>query len=325
MGKFLVTGATGFVGSWLTRRLLKDGHEVSVLCRHENGLDPDLRERCKVHRGDITDAASLLPAFRGQDRVYHLAGYVGYKEELRPLMEQVNVQGTENVLQACLREKVPELVYMSSVVAIGASHQPEVLNEDSPYTITDLNLGYFETKKKAEELVVKANASGALKTFLLNPSTIYGPGDFKKGSRKAQLKVALGKFPVYTNAGVSVVSIEDVVEAALRVTERGRPGERYVISGDNLTIKQLFEKIAKEMGVSPPRILLLTPIVRALGKIGGMSKESSLTSTMYHWFDHTKAEKELGLHFKSADEAIHSSVSWLKQNMDLVVGAERNP
>ena len=244
MKKYLVTGATGFVGSWVARRLLELNHEVTVLCRDPKKLDPDLFEKCISVVGDVTDPKSLAKAFKGMDRVYHLAGFVGYSEELRQKMEEVNVQGTQNVIDACKKNKIKELVYMSSVVAIGASFDPVVLNENSEYTISDLNLGYFETKRAAEKLVVEAHKKGVIEAFILNPSTIYGPGDFKKSSRKAQLKVALGKFPVYTKGGVSVVSIHDVVEATLLVTEKGTPGERYILSGDNITIKQLFDLIA---------------------------------------------------------------------------------
>lgn len=314
MGLYLVTGATGFVGSWLTRRLYQEGHAVRVLCRDEKGLDEDLREKCEIVIGDITSLKNLTQATKGVERVYHLAGLVAYSEDQRQAMEEVNVGGTKNVLSACHENSVPELVYMSSVVAIGADKKPKVLNEMSPFEISDLDLGYFETKRVAEELVMKAHQAGTIKAFILNPSTIYGPGDFKKGSRKIQLKVARGKFPFYTNGGVSIVSIHDVVEACMKVTEKGSPGERYILSGDNISIRQLFEKIASETNVKPPQTLLPTFIVRFLGKIGVLSRESSYTSTMYHWFDNTKAKEELGIQFKSADEAIRESVKWLKEH-----------
>lgn len=318
MSDFLVTGATGFVGSWLTRRLLEDGHHVRVLCRNPKGLDQDLQGRCEVFKGDITQLESLVEASRNVSRIYHLAGLVAYSEDQRPAMERVNVQGTRLVIESCVRNRVSELVYMSSVVAIGASHKPLVLNEESPYTISDLNLGYFETKREAEEVVMEAHRSGKIKAFIINPSTIYGPGDFKKGSRKMQLKAARGKLPLYTKGGVSVVSIEDVVEGALRVTEKGRAGERYILSGDNITIKELFDKITGEMNSKAPWICVPTPVVRLMGKVGLMSRESSYTSTMYHWFDNGKAREELGLNFRSSDEAIKASTQWLKDHKDEV-------
>lgn len=316
MSEFLVTGATGFVGSWLARRLVKEGHQVRVLCRNPKGLDQDLREQCDIAQGDITQPESVIRAAQKVNRVYHLAGLVAYTDDQRLAMEKVNIQGTKNVIDACLKNDVPELVYMSSVVAIGASFKPVVLDENSAYTISKLNLGYFETKREAEDVVMKAHQSGRIKAFFLNPSTIYGPGDFKKGSRKIQLKVALGKFPFYTSGGVSVVSIDDVIEGVVQVTARGRAGERYILSGDNLTIRDLFIKIAREMNVKAPWIHLPTPIVRMMGKFGGLSRESSYTSTMYHWFDNSKATRDLGLNFKSSDVAIKESVDWLKSHKD---------
>lgn len=316
MTDFLVTGATGFVGSWLTRHLLRHGHRVRVLCRRPDSLDPDLKVQCDIYQGDILDYESLLTASSGAQRIYHLAGLVAYRAEEREAMEQVNVEGTRNILKACVANHIPQLVYMSSVVAIGASLKKQILNEESPYDISSLNLGYFETKKKAEELVMAAHHKGELKAFVLNPSTIYGPGDFKKGSRKFQLKAARGQLQFYTKGGVSIVSIEDVVEAALRVTELGRPGERYILSGDNITIKKLFQKIAKEMKTKPPFIPVPTFLVRLMGRFGLMSRESTYTSTMYHWFDNSKAQRELDIQFKSAHYAIQQSTRWLKSHDD---------
>jgi dihydroflavonol-4-reductase len=167
-------------------------------------------------------------------------------------------------------------------------------------------------------------ARGELNAVMINPSTIYGAGDAKKGSRGTQLKVARAKFPFYTAGGVSVVAVEDVVDAIISAWKRGRSGERYIISGENLTIKQLFTEIAQAAGVKPPSIFLPTPIVKLLGKIGDLmesfgskgpiNSENAWTSTLYHWFDSSKAKKELGLNPKSASYAIGQSVAWMKQN-----------
>jgi len=319
----LVTGATGFVGAWLVRRLIEKGETVHVLHRKTSSLE-DLQGLSFVSRiGDVTDAESVRSACLDVDTVFHLAGVVGYSRLARPLMEQVNVHGTRHVVEAIQTGRRPKLVYMSSVVAVGASFDPQPLNEESPYTISHLNLGYFETKKAAEDLVRTACFKGKIEAVILNPSTIYGAADAKKGSRKTQLKVARGQFPFYTSGGVSVVSVHDVVQAVLTAREKGRNGERYILSGENLTIKDVLSRIAILAGAKPPSIYLPNPVVKAIGKVGDLlenmgkkgplNSENAWTALLYHWFDHSKATSELDFNPRPAQEALKESVDWIKQ------------
>lgn len=322
--KVLVTGATGFLGGWLVKRLLDEGCDVRIIKRANSKLDEIEGLKLDVVNGDVTDLESLRAASRGVDTVFHLAGLIGYSRSQRAAMDLVNVQGTANVIQACRDAGVRKLVHLSSVVAIGASFDKTPLNEDSPYNVKHLDLGYFETKHQAEELVRDAVRLGHLDAVMVNPSTIYGPADAKKGSRGTQLKVARGKFPFYSPGGVSIVAVEDVIEAIIAVWKRGRSAERYIISGENLTIQQAFEMIAHEAGVKPPSIYLPKAAVFAIGKVGDimesfgkkgvLNSENAWTSTLYHWFDNSKAKRELGLNPKPASYAIGQSVRWMKDH-----------
>jgi dihydroflavonol-4-reductase len=321
--KALVTGASGFLGSWVSRALVERGDQVRVLLRrpHEAGELTGLS--IEVAKGDVTDRASVFAACHGVDIVFHLAGVVGYSRAQRTLMDAVNVEGTRHIVDACLEGGVRRLIHLSSVVAVGASfdgRQP--LNEDSPYNVSHLNLGYFETKRLGEQIVQQAVRTRGLDAVILNPSTIYGGGDAKKGSRQTQLKVAQGKLPFYTSGGVSIVAVEDVVQAILTAHERGRAGERYILSGDNMTIHKLFQIIAEEAGVKPPAIYLPNLVVHGLGSLGDclekigkkgpLNSENAWTSLMFHWFDHTKATRELDFHPRPAGEALRASVQWMK-------------
>jgi dihydroflavonol-4-reductase len=322
--KVLVTGATGFIGHHLVNRLASEGHAVSVLSRKPLKENEFPGHKIKVCIGDVTDSLSLLSATEGQDMVYHLAGKIAYKASERADMEKVNVQGTQKIVDACITNEVPSFVFMSSVVAIGASFDPDhILDEESPYNIAHLNLGYFETKHKAEEIVKTAFHHNGLRVFILNPSTVYGAGDATKGSRSVQMKVAKGKFPFYPPGGVSVVHIDDVLYCLMQVPFKGRPGERYIVSGENLLLKDVFKIIADAAGVPAPRIPLPKPAIKILGFLGDhvleplglkgpMSGETAHTSTMYHWFSSAKAQKELGLKPTPARLAIQESVKWMK-------------
>ncbi len=324
MSKVLVTGANGFLGSAVVRQLVKDGHEVRALVRPTSDLSELSGLPFEKSFGDVTDIKSIENALPSIEAVFHLAGVIAYKSADRELMERVNVGGTRNILSAVAKSNVTRLVDLSSVVTVGAGFTPnQILNEESPYNLSHLNLGYFETKRQAEILIKQAVERKEIDAVILNPSTIYGPGDAKKGSRKTQLKVAQGNFPFYTQGGVSVISAQDCIDGIMAGWKKGRNGERYILSGENLTIQQLFQIIAVEAGVPAPKRKLPSWALFTLGWCGdrmtdlglngSLSVENAWTAQLYHWFDNSKAKRELGLNPKPAREAIAASVAWAKE------------
>jgi dihydroflavonol-4-reductase len=322
--KVLVTGANGFLGAWLSRRLLEEGYSVSVLVR-QKGNHSEL-EGLPVQKlwGDITDLKSLQDSFRGHQVIFHLAGVIAYSRKDRALMEKVNVQGTQNVLQAMADTGVSDLLYLSSVAAIGAGFsEKQILNEESPYNLEKFDFGYFETKRKSEKIVVEFSKVNSIRSVIVNPSTIYGAGDARKGSRNTQLKVAQGKGLFYPMGGVSIVAVEDVIEGILSAYKKGRAGERYILSGDNLHLKEVFKLIANSAGVKAPYLPIpnfamyfMAFLDNQLNKIGGqgpLPSERAMVATFFHWFDHSKAKNELGFNPKSANYAIENSVRWMRE------------
>lgn len=325
MAKILVTGGNGFLGSWTVRKLIDLGHDVHCLLRSQSDVSELKDVKYTRINGDVTHLDSLLKAAQGMDGVFHLAGLIAYKASERRKMERVNVQGTKNVIEACLKNKVSRLVHVSSVVAVGASYdRSQILDENSPYNISNLNLGYFETKHQAEVAVVEAVKNRGLNAVIVNPATVYGPGDAKKGSRKTQIKVAQGTFPFYTSGGVNVVPVANCVDGIVAAFTKGRAGERYILAGENLTIEKLFGIIAEAAGVAPPRRKMPSILLHVMGFIGDavspfkipfpVSRENAWTATLFHWFDSRKAQEELGFKPGSAQEAIRSSVKWMKDN-----------
>ncbi len=323
--KVLVTGATGFLGNWLTKRLLDEGFDVRVLVRSRAKLDELTQYKLETVEGDVTNQESLDQACRGVGGVFHLAGLIAYSKAQRAAMEQVNVQGTKNVIEAIRKNGSPRLLHLSSVTAIGAGFtKNDILTEASPYNIHDLNLGYFETKHDAEIAVFDAVRAGHIEAVAINPSTIYGPGDAKKGSRGAQLKVARGKFPFYPPGGVNVVHVEDVVNLCVQAFHNGKSGDRTIACGENLTIQDTFNRIAQLAGVKPPSIAMPRIALFALGRVGDIlesigskgpiNTENAWTSTMYHWFSHEKATREFGFKPRPAQEALEASIRWSRDN-----------
>ncbi len=321
MKKALVTGASGFLGSYFVQRLNEEGYATSVLARPTSDLSSLSGLNYQIFAGDVTQVSSLKKAFEGQDLIIHAAGSIEYDPTKRLQMEAINVGGTKNVITSI--QKGQRLLHVSSVVAVGASTEPAVLTEDSPYMLSKYNFGYFETKREAERLVLSAAKEDALWAVAICPSTIYGRSDARKGSRKTQLKVAQGRFPFLPAGGVNIVAVEDVVDGAMKALEKGRNGERYILCGENWTLEKTFREIAKEAQVAPPKIKLNRGVSLALGSLGdllknvglnlGFTYENALVSTMYHWFSCGKAERELGFKARPSHEAIHASVSWMKE------------
>lgn len=323
--KVLVTGANGFLGSWLTRRLCVEGHQVSILIRGSSDISEIKDLPVEKRFGDVTNVESLYASLRDQEAVFHLAGHIAYRSSERELMETVNVRGTRNIVNVIKDLRIPELIYFSSVVAIGASFSPDkILTEDSEFNLQALNLGYFETKRSAELYVREQAQKGGFRAVIVNPSTIYGGGDAKKGSRSVQIKVARGQFPFYPQGGVNVVAVEDVIEGIMSAWKKAKSGERYILCGDNLTVQGLFQEIARAAGVKPPQWPLPFSILKAVGWLGDslaplglrgpISLENAWTSHLYHWFDCSKAKSELDFKPSSSSLAIEKSVRWMKDH-----------
>ena len=321
----LITGATGFLGAHLVQRLSASGRRVRALVRAASIQAAPNGPGIETATGDVNDLASLESACQGAAAVIHAAGLVAYSRAARRDLERVNVDGTANVLTACERAGVGRLVFVSSVAAVGASHTPGAsLTEEASYTLGRYNLGYFETKRKAERMVLDAGRQDRIHASAVNPSSIYGAGDARKGSRSVHVKVARGVFRFSPPGGVNVIALEDVVEGVCRALERARNGERYILAGENLRIRDLHRLIAAEAGVAPPGIHLSAPVARLLGRgcgvlerlglRGPFDSEAALASTLFHWFDASKARRELGLEPRPAREAIAASVGWMRDN-----------
>jgi dihydroflavonol-4-reductase len=286
------------LGGFLVRALAKEGHEVIALVRRTSDLAGLRGVACKLAYGNIQDRASLIGALQGVSAVFHLA---------QP--------GTENVVELCLELKIPRLVHVSSVAAVGAAdHSAQILDETSDNSIRRHGFPNYEAKVRAEELVLAACKSRGLDAVVVNPSVIVGAGDARKEVRKASVQAARGKLPFYPEGGLSVVAAEDVVQGIIDAWKKGRTGERYILSGENVTLKEMLSIYAELAGSRPPRHRLPNWILKLVGRFLPSSREGAVSATLFHWYDHSKATKELGFQPRPAREAIQSSIDWMEEN-----------
>ncbi len=246
--KVLVTGATGFLGSHLCRHLASGGNTVTILRRTTSNVAAlaglDLRHEI----GEITDAASVARSTRGQQVVIHAAACLSNRNDARALQYQVNVEGTRNVVEACLKNGVSRLLHVSSVAAIGIPEDARPANEDFAFNLRESNLHYYISKHEAEHVIARGSAAG-LDAVIVNPTGIWGPArSFYRGAAIIE-DVRRKRILRYASGGVCVVHVDDVIDGLLAALDRGVRGNRYILGGENIAFRQLMEKVAAAIGV----------------------------------------------------------------------------
>lgn len=312
----LVTGATGFLGATLIRRLVEEGVSVRGLRRKASTLDllGDIADRVEWAEADVLDPESLERAFEDVSRVYHCAAYLGFegKKSLDQLMA-VNVQGTANVVDAALSSGVRRLVHTSSIAALGRSDGiTECLNESAEWLPSASNSGYGKSKHLAELEVQRGIAEG-LDAVIVNPSLIMGVGRAGENSTLLVEKIRQRRVPYIPSGGTNIVDVLDVVDGLLRAMERGKTGERYLLSGQNLSWMEIARIISDSFGVPPPRRTLSPGLMMGLAIITEffglitrssplITRETARLSSTISCYDNTRAKTELGCSFRPFTE-----------------------
>ena len=321
-GTKLVMGASGFVGSHVTRQLVERGDEVRVWIRESSStvafddLDVDR------HHGDLDDVAALRTAMKDVETVFYcIVDARAWLRDPAPLYA-TNVEALRQVLDVAVEVGVPRFVFCSSVVTIAVAESGSA-DETMPHNWRHLGGAYIESRIRAEDLVLRYHREHGLPATVLNVATTYGPRDHGPTPHGKLVRAAArGKMPAYVK-GVSmeVVGIEDAAAAFLLAEEHGRPGERYIVSERFLPIKDLFDIAAAESGAAPPKVGIPLPVMRVIGAVGGgasrlLRKDSVVTSTSVRLMhiqtplDHSKASRELGWHPAPIEDSIRSGVRW---------------
>lgn len=315
--RVLVTGGNGFIGSVVVRMLVDKGYQVRCLVRaqsHTERIDGLPVEQVK---GDVCDAASVRAAMRGCGFVVHLAGISRWDEIHSPRMERVVVDGTTNVLDAARALGGPRTVFVSSAVAINGTRRPVVHTETSPSSLPLDRYVYAKAKREAEARCRRAGADG-VPVVIVNPGEVYGPDDTALVTAANLVDFARSRVVMVCNGGTSVAHVGDVAAAIVTALEKGRPGERYILGGDNLTIRELAELTLSLLGQRKPIVTVPNPVVRLLAGAGRFGMPLPFDpavipyATLYWFMDSRKARGELDATFRSARETLAPTLDWLR-------------
>ena len=266
----------------------------------------------------MRDRAALRRAMDGCEGVVHLAAVSSWEEHRSPVLGQTIDDGSRNVLEVAEELGLARAVHVSSVAAINGAPEPQIFDEDAPFTLQGRGLRYAEAKVAAEAHARTVAARGRLEVVIVNPAETYGPGDEGLVTAKNLVDTLSGWPAVACAGGTSVVHVDDVAEGIAAALERGRSGARYILGGDNLSIPELVRTTVRLAGKGTPTLVLPRALlchgVRLLDRLGlpvPLLPEVLDYATLYWFMDSTRAREELGVTFRPADEVLRDTLRWL--------------
>jgi dihydroflavonol-4-reductase len=322
-GLVLLTGGSGFVGSAIARALLGAGYGVRALVRPTSRRNNLAGLGLETVDGDMCDPAAVTRAMRGVQYVVHAAADYRLWTRHPAALVRMNVDGTRTVMEAALAEGVERVVYTSSVATLKPRRDSAPANETDALDVADA-IGAYKQSKVAAERVVEGIAARGLAVVIVNPSTPIGPRDIKPTpTGRVIVEAARGRMPAFVDTGMNLAHVDDVAAGHVAALERGRPGERYILGGDNVPLREMLGEIARLTGRRAPRLELprapLYPLATAAEAIASFTgREPLLTrdglrmSRHRMFFTSEKAMRELGYQSRPYAEALHDAVDWFR-------------
>ena len=323
--RFMVTGATGFVGSHIVNKLLQEGHDVNVLVRKTSNTRNIQGLPLKVVYGDLRDIDSLKKAASGCNGLFHAAAMYGFWARNPQDFYDINVEGTKNAIEAAVSEGLEKIVYTSSESTLdpGSSMGENGYDLASPDDV----FGDYKKSKLLAEIEVLRLCKKGYPVTIVNPTTPIGKGDiYPTPTGRIVLDMLNGAMPAYVNTGLNIIDVEDVAEGHLLAFEKGRCGERYVLGNENLTLKDMLEMIAQIAGLDAPKIQIPLAAARFLAYIDEFLSGKILkkcprvplaavkTAYKFKYYDCTGDAKKLGLDPGPVKPAFEKSIRWFKEN-----------
>lgn len=325
----MVIGASGFLGSHVTRRLVERGDEVRVILRKTSSTKAIDDLAVERHYGDVFDDDALRTAMQGVGDVFYcVVDARAWLLDPAPLF-RTNVEGLQHVLDVAVEADLRRFVFTSSIGTIGIPAEDRPATEDDAMNWAALGGGYIASRVAAENLVLRYAAERGLPAVAMCVANTYGPGDWAPTPHGRLLGAAArGKMPVYVQDTASeVVGIEDAATALLLAAEKGRTGERYIVSERFMTARDLYTAAAAAGGAEPPRHGIPLWLMSALGRVGDVAASilkrdmelSSLSIRLMHVMprmDHSKAQRELGWEPAPIQESIERAVHWYRDHYE---------
>src|SRR5579871_2666286 len=321
-----VTGATGFLGSHVARALADQGAGLRLLVRPTSNLKNLEGLKAETAVGDLRDPASLEKAMSGCDAVFHVAA--DYRLWLRDpdQMYRSNVGGTRAILEAARKNRVSRVVYTSSVATMGFTTDGHPADEDSPVALADMIGHYKRSKFMAEQVAMEAGRSG-MNIVTVNPTTPVGEQDIKPTpTGRIVVDFLKRKFPAYVETGLNLVDVRECARGHIAALEKGKSGQRYILGGQDLTLKQILDKLSQITGLPSPTIKLPYIFAFAAGvveeAITGMLLRREPRATVdavrmgkkKMFASSAKAERELGWKIVPVEAALRRAVEWFRAN-----------
>ena len=323
----LLTGGTGFVGAAVLRCLMEAGHNVRALVRPNSNRLNLSGINCEIATGDLTEPESLKHAVRGCEAVFHVAADYRIWVPDREKMNQVNVQGTLDLIRAAAGAGVSRIVYTSSVATLRLKDDGSPANEDSHAELSDIIGAYKQSKFLAEQEVKRLMADTGIPVIVVKPTAPFGPGDVKPTpTGRLVVEAVSGRMPAYVNTGLNVVHVDDVAAGHLLAYEKGIVGDTYILGGENRTLQWILQTIAELTGQRPPRIRLphwfVTPmayISEGITRIRGSGEpmitvDGARMARKLMYFSIEKARRELGYSPRPAVEALRDEIEWFYEH-----------
>ncbi len=323
--KVLVTGATGFIGFHVARRLAEQGREVIALVRGEGDFSALESLGVELAIGDIRDGESVCRAAQGCRQLYHLAADYRIWVPDPWNMYRTNVQGTRNIMQAALKLGLEKVIYTSTVGALAASSDGAPANENTPATIKDM-VGHYKRSKFIAEREAFRYIEKGLPVVIVCPSTPIGPVDRKPTpTGKMIVDFLNGRIPAYLDTGLNFVDVEDVAAGHLLAAQHGRIGQKYILGNQNITLKGFFGALAEITGAQAPKLRLpYLPVLfaayadEAISRITNKHPRVPVAGVKmarkYMYFDCSKAVRELHMPRNPVPEAMAKAITWFREN-----------